>query len=60
MTKIGLSPRECQQIFIALVAYRNIFRSLPMPVVDMMIEKFKTIVEQNNTNNNEREGNSNL
>lgn len=56
--RIGLSEREYTQIFFALVAYRNIFRGLSMPTVDLLIEKFRALVSQQNINNNERKGDS--
>lgn len=55
MNKIGLSQRECKQIFAALVAYRNIFAGMQMPVTDQLLDKFKEMLIQYD---NERQGNS--
>lgn len=56
MIKIELSERECAQIYMSLVAYRNIFNGIPMPMTDQLIKKFNSI----NQTNHERKGNSDL
>lgn len=46
MKAIELTIQERQQIFVALIGYRNLFRGVKMPLTESLIKKFQESTEE--------------
>ena len=46
MKAIELTIQERQQIYMALIGYRNFFKGINMPLTDSLIRKFQESVEE--------------